>query len=372
MSSRHTSSLLLALSLPLLLSCSSPSWTPLELSWLAWDSLENRYGFLTEEEFDENYRNKVLPYWDLYGRAGHFQGVDDVRIEYMTFIREDEVGAIVISSGLAESFIKYQEVIYDLGNQGYSMYIHDHRGQGFSERLIPDKPQVGHIESFAHYVLDLKYFVDHVVNQRHHKSLFLIAHSMGGTVASLYIQTYTDDFDAAILSAPMHEPHTGWLPVNAACKIVSIRKRLTSTPQDYAPGQGPYQDGLLFDVKRNIYTHSEPRFNKFREVYRRHPGARLGGPSNRWLHQACKAARKARTEAGETTIPVLILQASLDRAVTSKGQRIYCRNLNARQPGRCELFVLEGAKHEPYIERDDYRIPALEKTLDFMAAHTGG
>ncbi|MGO8654096.1 alpha/beta fold hydrolase, partial [Rhizobium ruizarguesonis] len=78
----------------------------------------------------------------------------------------------MISSGYGESFFKYREIVYDLWQEGYQVYILDHRGQGFSERLIrPNKAQeldpravkrvhdLGYVENFDDFVDDLKTFV---------------------------------------------------------------------------------------------------------------------------------------------------------------------------------------------------------------------
>src|SRR5262249_5450299 len=152
-----------------------------------------------------------------------FEGKDQLQIAYRTFVIEDrqyEKGAIVMSSGRTEGLIKYQELIYDLGRQGYSIYIHDHRGQGFSDRVRGlTSSQIGHVESFGQYVADLKQVVDAVVIPGQHKRRFLLAHSMGGAIASLYLEQYANDFAAAVLSSPMHEPSAGWVTLPVACVV---------------------------------------------------------------------------------------------------------------------------------------------------------
>ena len=83
----------------------------------------------------------------------------DVDIYYRKFEIKppaEEVGAIVISNGRTESMAGYPELIWDLHQQGYSVYILDHRGQGFSTRLLPD-PQKSYVEKFEDYVDDLRH-----------------------------------------------------------------------------------------------------------------------------------------------------------------------------------------------------------------------
>ena len=84
----------------------------------------NPYELTTEQEIESKYRQEVLDYWNEHGRGSKFQGRDEIKIAYMTFVREPRQVAIVVSSGRTESFIKYKELIFDLGKQGYSIFIH--------------------------------------------------------------------------------------------------------------------------------------------------------------------------------------------------------------------------------------------------------
>ena len=109
-----------------------------------------------------------------------------VLIHYRMYIlpQESEVGAIIIVPGFTESLVLYQEVIFDLLNSGYSVFIHDHRGQGFSSRIIePEETQMtlrhgtsenrdevkntyGFIDNFDFLVQDLATFVQIVCEKR--------------------------------------------------------------------------------------------------------------------------------------------------------------------------------------------------------------
>lgn len=332
----------------------------------------NPYNLSTEEKFEATYTNEVEPYWKK-GKQGEFTGVDGVNIKYMSFIRENEKGAIVISSGRTEGYFKYHELVYDLGKQDYSVYIHDHRGQGDSGRIWKPNPQMGHVNKFDDYVEDLKIFVDQVVKQVPHPKLFLLAHSMGGGIATRYIETYPNDFTAAALSSPMHEPGSRLLFVNEGCEAVRstnwIRENILgiNTPR-YVLGKGNYERE---DCGNSDLTHSRVRCEKTAQLYEQFPDAKLGGPSTHWAAEACRASRqlRLRQQVSEIRIPVLVLQAQRDTAVAPQGQREFCENLNSSGHVRCEgetPQVINGAYHELFVEEDKYRIPALTKILDFF------
>lgn len=110
--------------------------------------------------------------------------------------------AVLIVNGRIESSWKYQELFYDLYRQGYDVYSFDHRGQGLSDRLLSDS-DMGHVYDFTDYIDDM----DVVIKQhdlKQYQQCFIIAHSMGGAIATRYLQTQPEHpFTGLILSAPM-------------------------------------------------------------------------------------------------------------------------------------------------------------------------
>jgi lysophospholipase len=282
----------------------------------------------------------------------------------MAFIQPRPETAIVISSGRTESFIKYKELIYDLYLQGYSVFIADHRGQGLSDRVLADekKRQMGHVRDFKDYVSDLKQFHADFVCPTGHRKHLLLGHSMGGCIASLYLETHNQDFDAAVLCSPMDELALGFFP-DLSRAIIDIDE-LIGRSEEYAPNKHGYDEGETFSNK--CLTHSEVRWNLMRREYRDNPAAKLGGPSVLCVKLAQGAAKAARHNATDVKVPVLLLQAGDDTIVQPAGQLEFRDRLNQTHPGFCRLERIDGARHEIFMESDLYRQPALELTLDFI------
>ncbi|MBA1432728.1 MAG: alpha/beta fold hydrolase [Epsilonproteobacteria bacterium] len=178
----------------------------LTFSWLFgfeyWQYVDKEYKFTTEKELEQKYETSISPYFYKH-KLYHFATPDNVTIAYKIFSVTNPKAIIVISSGRTEGMVKYQELLYDLNRNGYSVYILDHRGQGYSERLVEDK-KMGYVDNFFHYVDDLKFFVANYVP--HFKKRILLGHSMGGAIAALYAERYRDDFDALVLASPICEP----------------------------------------------------------------------------------------------------------------------------------------------------------------------
>lgn len=319
------------------------------------------HGFaVTEESLHTALDADILPFYTTQLQSGVFEGKDDVPISYVKLEMPGEKGALVISGGRTESHIKYAELIYDLRQAGFSIYILDHRGQGFSGRMLDD-PHKGHVESFEDYVTDLKTFVDTVVNARNHPARFILAHSMGATMAVIYAARHPDDFDGLILCAPMLQLNTRLIPEVVALFLAN-GVTVLGMGNAYVPGGAKYDPFGPFE--ENELTHSQIRFSIRRELISRHPQIALRGPTNRWLRESLKAARQARDTAVKIEVPVLLLQAEMDTAVRPKGQDEFCRRTKD-----CTKVALAGARHEILLERDDVRDKALAYILDFLNKH---
>jgi lysophospholipase len=330
-------------------------------------ALDNPFQLTLEQDLDPS-SPTIEAFW-AKGSRGELPGKGGIPLRYWMRLSESRGAsdsAIVIANGRTESFVKYPELAYDLGRQGYSIYILDHRGQGLSGRMLRDG-QIGHVELFDDYVQDFKSFVGEVVAKQGHKRLLLLAHSMGGAIASLYLERYPGDFAKAALSSPMHEPATpGLLPRALACgDAKDMLGRITGSLNDYAATKGPYDEKETFKAD-NAYTHSDKRYTRERKAYDDNPDAKLGGPSTKWAVEACEAAATARKNAGRITLPVLLVSAGADTVVTATGQKQFCDTLNAAHPGQCTLVRIDGGRHELFIEGDEYRVPALTRILQFF------
>ena len=165
---------------------------------------------ITEEKYNEELTRYVLPFIRLNFEDGYMKSADGTRIHYGYVTTP----AIVISHGFTECMPKYYEMIYYFAKAGYSVYMVEHRGHGFSERSVSDMSMVT-VNSFDDYVSDLDMFIREIVMKREgRRPLYLYGHSMGGAIAALYLEKHPEVFTKAVLSSPMIEmlplfPHPG-------------------------------------------------------------------------------------------------------------------------------------------------------------------
>ena len=319
------------------------------------------YPLSSESTLHTNYGQKIAPNFQQVALE-YFIGENNIKIAYKLFKVKNPKATVVISSGRTESMIKYQELIYDLMQNSYNVYILDHRGQGFSGRIYKQDSQIGHVHRFENYVKDLDTFVESIVKKQGDEVLFLLAHSMGGAIASLYLEQHHGVFKAAVLSSPMHEAN---LFTSATSKMLCEVIHLYNIDNvKYAPAMGPY-DGKEKKIDDNIYSHSNIRYVISLQENEIYPQTKIGGPSVEWVLRSCEASALSIQQASKITTPILILQAGGDRIVNLKPQEKFCKNASSY----CKGYTIPGAEHELFIEKDSYRVPALSLMFSFFDEH---
>jgi lysophospholipase len=340
----------------------------------------NGYQLTSEKELQGAAAADIEKFWNKKAQTATFPGERGLKIAYAKFIQPDkaaEKGAIVISSGRTEAYLKYKELVYDLWRNGYSVYIHDHRGQGLSEREpeVAQTPQRGHVQDFSLFVSDLRTFVQQQAMPGKHNHYFLLAHSMGGAIASLYLEEDADKglpFRAAALSSPMHQIKglggfgAGPVTCTGAHAFVKMGKaaEYMVLGKDYSP--------KAFD--KNEYTFSPVRYARLLDMVKANSGVRLGSPTHGWIATSCDAAQLARNDAAKIKVPLRLFEAGADSIVHSNGHNVFCKNLKKTQPAGCGgkdggPIVVPGAKHELFIAPDAARNQDLVGILDFFKAN---
>ncbi len=308
----------------------------------------------TAQLHDSEYLEKIENLYEQ-GFTGEFSGKNDVSIYYKHFRQpKDEKGAILISSGRTEAALKYKELIFDLYKLGYSVYIIDHRGQGLSGRMTEDR-EMGYVDNFQYYIDDMKMIFDSEIKNGNHQNVYLLAHSLGGTIGVSYLEQYPDDFDAAAFSSPM---------LGLDWYIGPLAALLSGKNPKYAPGQSGYSnDSTKF--KNNDVTGSETRYYIKISENSKVPESRLGGASVQWLHQSCKHIKKVFKNIDKLETPVLIMSAENESVVNPKAYDKFVKKAE-KHDKICILHQIQNAQHELLMEKDAQRTEAIESTLKFF------
>ena len=308
------------------------------------------------------------------GSFSQFNGVNNIMIKYARFCNKKHTKCLVISSGRSESYLKYEELITELFHQGFDIFILDHRGQGLSERMLKNTHK-GYVEHFNDYAEDLNTFITSIVEPHcltKQKAIYLLAHSMGSTIALRYFQLYKHPIKAAVLSSPMITFNQGVLPLWLTKIIIKsaqfINQTLSKTPW-YFIGQGDY---CAKAFEENLLTHSTSRYQKFITLYQQKPQIQLGGVTIKWLSESLKARDAIFTHLAKLTLPIQVIQSGADKVVDNKAQDDFCQQLHQLNPTSCpngKPVIINQAKHELFIEADDYRNKTIKAALNWFAQH---
>ncbi|MEM7294888.1 MAG: alpha/beta fold hydrolase, partial [Pseudomonadota bacterium] len=249
---------------------------------------------------------RAQTHWDTTAVEGELTGTLGIKLRYASLILPDPRAWVVIAPGRSESYLKYQDTAFQLNQAGYNVVLYDHRGQGLSGRMLSDSRK-GHVESFAYYVDDLKIVHRELIVGKTHQPVYLLAHSMGGTVGALYAQNYPHDFTGMVLASPMLGLRAGsagrWL-VSAVAAIERALTNWLGNEPAYVPGVGQYT-GSPFES--NGITHSRARYKHIGTLIRQHPQIALGDPTTHWVDQAYYAMANIMQDAAKIEIQMLLL-----------------------------------------------------------------
>lgn len=314
---------------------------------------------------------------DLFWRSvtqASFKTDDNVNIAYATNFKRPLKPFIVIVPGRSESYLKYQELAYDLDVLGYDSVIIDHRGQGLSMRLTPNRLQ-GYVGEFDHYAQDLQQLLNQVLPAQypqHQQHAHMLAHSMGGAIALRYLQLYPNNVIALSLSSPMIAISSGGAPAWLAKSLIktgaTINRWLSDIPW-YFFGQNDINK-TTFDENRLM--HSAQRFKRFQLLYQDQQELALGGVTFNWLEQAMINSSKLLIDIAKLSLPIQILQAEEEHIVDNDAQYNFCQQLHKLNEKSCpggKPIVIPGAYHELFFEIDEYRDNAIDTTIAWFSQH---
>jgi lysophospholipase len=258
----------------------------------------------------------------------------------------DPIGSVVVSPGRTEPIEKYVEVVGDLVARGFTVLVHDWRGQGASGRLLPD-PLRGHADGFEVFIDDYRLLLDQFAADLPTPRLSL-GHSMGACLVLAALARGEARLAGAVLSSPMLSIKTGtpgWLARLVAAAMCGLGQAGA-----YAPG-GP-TDPLADRFGPDRLTHDRARSDRTRAQLLTRPELALGYVTWGWLNSALSISAwlGAAKAVERIAIPVTLVAAGEDRLVGDPAIRRMAARLS-----RGRYVQIPGAYHELLMETDAVR-----------------
>ena len=281
---------------------------------------------------------------------GYFLNAQDANIRYGWVAPDGAVRAVaVLTPGRGAPIEKYFEPIRELRSRGFAVWSMDWRGQGGSDRYLGN-PQKGHSLGFEHDVADLDHFINSIV-ERKGKPTFFVAGSMGAHIAIRYMHDRPGSVDFAVLVSPMLDIHTGKWPRWVIRTLAKLATTL-GFRDHYIPGGRDWTPDASRLEEARLSTSDPERYSVAYTYLRERTELRVGDPTYGWLALAFEsiAAVKERAYLTSISTPVLMVSAMSDRQVLPEPQSHACDVLP-----NCEFVPVEGARHDLYMECDEYR-----------------
>lgn len=267
-------------------------------------------------------------------------------------------GTIIFSPGRTEFIEKYWEMVRDLTARGFCLLMVDPRGQGLSERVLPDKLK-SYIDSFQTYADDLSDVAsqfDAYLPRPH----IAMGHSMGGTIVLQAILSGVLAPSAVICSAPMlglfdlETPLMRWT-ISGLSKLGLAEKNLPFQSQ---------RNGMPVSFTANKLTTDKERYKIWSSYFQNVPRLRVGQPTFGWISAALSAMAYVNRNAENLRVPGLMVAAGADPIVDPSSIEDFARNADVA------FDVIPGALHELFLEKDVYRdhfFALIDKFLDEQA-----
>jgi acylglycerol lipase len=273
--------------------------------------------------------------------TGFLRGAGGRQIFKQSWLPDETPRAlVVIVHGAGEHSDRYRHVADALTADGYAVHALDHRGHGRSEgpRALIDR--------LDHAVADLDQLVLEARESHPQAPVFMLAHSMGGTLALRYAVRHPDRLTGLILSGPLAALAAAPAPMRVVAAILSA-----------AVPRLP-----LIAVDPTLIS----RDPEVVSAYRSDPLVHHGRLPVRTVAELSRAIDAFPGEVGAITIPTLILYGTADRLCPPEGSTMLGERIGAADK---TVKPYDGLFHEILNEPERERV--LADVRSWLAAHTG-
>jgi lysophospholipase len=267
-------------------------------------------------------------------RDGRLTGVGALEIYWQAWLPDREPRAVVvIAHGAGEHSGRYAHVAARLVREGYAVYALDHRGHG---RSAGPRPLIDRMDSA---VADLDSMIRLAAGEHPGTKLFLLGHSMGGTISVSYAMRHQDRLAGLILSGALAALDAAPPPVRVIAKVLSA---LT-----------PRLPVIAVDAS---HVSRDPAVVR---AYEDDPLVHHRKLPARTVAELAAAVESFPADAPTITIPTLILYGTSDKLAPPEGSRMLAERIGASDKS---AKAYEGLYHEILNE------PEQERVLDDICA----
>ena len=318
----------------------------------------NKINVIPETLYASTMLTEVEPYLERKGREGVLRAVDGASLHYEAYEKVLSRGSIVILHGFTESAEKLRETAYYFRKAGYSVFVPDLRGHGKSEHKSEKRERV-EVDSFEEYADDLHLFIESVVKPASLSGkVYIYSHSLGSTVALLYMIKHPDTVSRAVLSSPMICGNMG-MPVALAGAAARLICALGGSKIS-APGR------CVFDPSQTpeeSEANSAARFLYYHEKRKKEPLYQTSGPSFGWVKASLEARDKILSDEGIGALRarLIIFKPESDKQLLGDYTEKFAEKAHVK------IKDVKNSRHEIFMSGDEALKWYFEEIFEFFA-----
>lgn len=269
---------------------------------------------------------------------GAFQGLGGVQLFEQSWLPSVPPRAVLIlMHGLKDHSSRYETFARQLNDAGFAVYAFDLRGHGRS-----GGPRA-FVRSFTEYLTDFATFVGRVRERQRKRPLFLLGHSMGGAIVTMFALSDAKAIQAFALTAPGLKVTDDVTP--GRIRAVTLLAKIVPRAHIYHVANSDFSR----DPKVVEDMDLDPLIDQ-----RRLP-ARLAV-------EFLGAMRQIQARTRELTLPFLVMHGTGDRLTNPQGSRDLYQNASSSDK---TLKLYNGLYHDLLHEPERARVSA--DLLDWLA-----
>lgn len=318
----------------------------------------DKVDIISENDYGSTMVNQVEPYLQKRRRDDFFLSEDGKKLHYEAYEKLLCRGSIVILHGFTESAEKFREMAYYFRKAGYSVFSLDLRGHGKSHH-DSDNPLRVDIDCFDTYAEDLNIFIEKIVKPlSKDKDIYIYSHSLGSTVALLYLMKYPYTVRKAVLSSPMICGNMG-MPT-AIAGTVAKALCVFGGKEIPAPGRCVFNENQTVD---DSDAASKARFEYYHQKRKKEPLYQTSGPSFGWVRASLEARNKLVKEDNirRLSAKMLIFKPQTDRQLLGQWTDTFAERANIK------VKDVKNSRHEIFMSGDETLKWYTEEILEFFA-----
>ena len=318
----------------------------------------DKINVIEENNYPRLMTDEVEVYLAKRREARYFFSVDGKKLHYEAYEKLLSRGSIIILHGFTESAEKFREVAFYFRKAGYSVYALDLRGHGKSHH-DSDNPLKVDIDTFDTYADDLHSFIETVVKPAAKgKNINIYSHSLGSTVALLYMMNHPYAVAKAVLSSPMICGNMG-MPTAIAGTVAKLLCK-AGGKNIPAPGRCVFDENQTVD---NSDATSKARFDYYHSKRKAEPLYQTSGPSFSWVKASLEARDKIlnRDNIRSLTSKILIFKPETDRQLLGEYTDKFAEMAGVK------IKNVKNSRHEIFMSGDETLKWYIEEILDFFA-----